>query len=154
MRPYALPLVSLVRRGPRAQLLVLEAMFSLLLAFLRLKTCSFARIARQLGVFVAPGDPRAGGRFLCPRPDQVRAARRVGWAVRSTAALLPSHFLCLHQAMAAHAMLRRRGIACVVHFGRGPEPPFRDGHAWLDAAGVGVTGYPVDPAIAELGCLV
>jgi len=57
--------------------------------------------------------------------------------------------------MAARIMLRRRGIASVMHFGaaKGKENPL-DAHAWLDAAGVEVTGYPVAPGFAEIGCFV
>ena len=57
---------------------------------------------------------------------------------------VPFKAVCLPQAMAARVMLKRRGVASVMHFGaaRGQEKPL-DAHAWLDAAGVEVTGYPV-----------
>jgi hypothetical protein len=68
---------------------------------------------------------------------------------------MPFRALCLQQALAAHAMLRRRGIASVIHFGTARAGQgLADGHAWLDAAGVRVTGYPLDPALTELGCLL
>jgi len=52
--------------------------------------------------------------------------------------------------MAARIMLKRRGVGSVLHFGaaKGENKPF-DAHAWLDAAGVEVTGYPVAKNFAE-----
>jgi hypothetical protein len=52
-------------------------------------------------------------------------------------------------------MLRRRGVASVLHFGaaKGQDRPI-DAHAWLDAAGVEVTGYPVAAQFAEIACFV
>jgi hypothetical protein len=57
--------------------------------------------------------------------------------------------------MAAQAMLRRRGVHSVMHFGaaRGADMPL-DAHAWLDAAGVEVTGYPVAENFTEIACFV
>ena len=52
-------------------------------------------------------------------------------------------------------MLARRGVASVLCFGaaRGEDKPF-DAHAWLDAAGVEVTGYPVAHDFTEIACFV
>jgi len=63
--------------------------------------------------------------------------------------------VCLPQAMAARIMLARRGVSSALHFGaaKGKEKPF-DAHAWLDAAGVEVTGYPIAPNLAEIACFV
>jgi hypothetical protein len=57
--------------------------------------------------------------------------------------------------MAAHSMLARRGVASVMHFGaaKGQDKPL-DTHAWLDAAGVEVTGYPVAKQLTEIACFV
>ena len=61
----------------------------------------------------------------------------------------------LPQAMAARVMLKRRGVASVMHFGaaKGTDKPL-DTHAWLDAAGVDVTGYPVAENFSEIACFV
>jgi len=42
-----------------------------------------------------------------------------------------------------------------MHFSavRGKDKPL-DAHAWLDAAGVQVTGYPVQSKFAEIACFV
>jgi hypothetical protein len=61
----------------------------------------------------------------------------------------------LPQAIAARMMLARRGIASVMHFGaaKGRDKPI-DAHAWLDAAGVEVTGFPVGAEFAEIACFI
>jgi hypothetical protein len=68
---------------------------------------------------------------------------------------VPFKAVCLPQAMAARIMLGRRGVASALHFGaaKGETKPL-DAHAWLDAAGVKVTGYPVALRFAEIACFV
>ena len=68
---------------------------------------------------------------------------------------VPFKAVCLPQAMAARVMLKRRGVKSVMHFGaaKGTDKPL-DAHAWLDAAGVEVTGYPVAENFAEIACFV
>lgn len=94
---------------------------------------------------------RPGGEGQAER----QAALDVGWAVTRTAGYLPFSSLCLAQALAARAMLRRRGIGSVLHVGvaHSRAAPF-EAHAWLDAAGVEVTGYPVPPHLREIGWLL
>ena len=59
------------------------------------------------------------------------------------------------QAMAAHTMLKRRGVASVMHFGAAKsKEKSLEAHAWLDAAGVEVTGYPIAKNFAEIACFV
>jgi hypothetical protein len=68
---------------------------------------------------------------------------------------VPFKAVCLPQAMAAKAMLDRRGITSVMHFGAGfGTTKSIDSHAWLDARGVPVTGYPISPGTAEIACFV
>ncbi len=104
----------------------------------------FPRLARRLGDFVPPSDARARLLARSRRTDQAPLAEEIGWAVTRAARYLPFKAVCLPQAMAARVMLKRRGVASVMHFGaaKGEEKPL-DAHAWLDAAGVEVTGYPV-----------
>lgn len=154
-RSVAHKLRSALTMGPRRQMLVAEAAASMLVARISLAIFPFKRIAKGFGVMVPPNDPRVVASAEGATAEQVRMARTVGWAVRSSAPYMPFRSVCLQQAMAAHAMLRRRGIASVMHFGagKGEEKPI-EAHAWLDAAGVKVTGYPVAPTLAELGCFV
>ena len=87
-------------------------------------------------------------------PLERQAALDVGWAVTRIASYFPESAMCLAQALAARAMLNRRGIASLLHVGvaRSQAAPF-EAHAWLEAAGVEVTGYPVPPHLREIGCL-
>jgi len=49
----------------------------------------------------------------------------------------------------------RRGIDSVLHLGvRDPTRTGLEAHAWLDAGGLNVTGYPVDPALTEVARFV
>jgi hypothetical protein len=135
--------------------LLAEAAAGLLAARVQIAALPFRRIASRLGVFVTPDDPRVASAQAPAPADRTRTAEQVGWAVTRAARHVPFKAVCLPQAMAAHAMLRRRGIASAMHFGarRNDEKPI-DAHAWLDAAGVEVTGYPLDPGMIEIGCFV
>jgi len=149
------PLRRFAQVGHRRRALVIEAVACLLLARLGLIFVPFPTLARRLGTFVPPNDPRA----LAARSDGplqvVALAEDIGWAVTRSARYLPFKAVCLPQAMAARLMLKRRGVASVLHFGaaRGEDKPL-DAHAWLDAAGVEVTGYPVAKKFSEIACFV
>ncbi len=140
--------VSAARRA-----LVVEAVACLLLARLGLIVVPFPTLARRLGQFVPPSDPRVAA--ARKRGPHGALANEIGWAVTRAARHVPFKAVCLPQAMAAQAMLRRRGVVSVMHFGaaRGGEKPL-DAHAWLDAAGVEVTGYPVAAGFVEIACFV
>ena len=60
----------------------------------------------------------------------------------------------LPQAMAARMMLQRRGVPSVLHFGAAKSTgPSLNTHAWLEATGVEVTGFPVSD-FADIACFV
>ena len=141
--------------GPRRQLLVAEASASMAIARISLAIYPFRKLAKGFGAFVPPNDPRALASAAKAGEEHARAAKEIGWAIRTAAPWMPFRSVCLQQAMAAHAMLKRRGIGSVMHFGAGKsvEKPL-DAHAWLDAAGVKVTGYPVASNLSEIGCFV
>jgi len=132
-----------------------EAVLCLLAARLGLIFIPFPRLARRLGSFVPPTDARVAQAQRATALDNARLAEAVGWAVTRAARYVPFKAVCLPQAMAAQAMLRRRGIKSVMHFGaaKGVDKPL-DAHAWLDAAGIEVTGYPVAEGFAEIACFV
>ena len=127
----------------------------MLAARLALIFIPFPRLARHLGSFVPPADARAAQAAIETAPDQARLAEDIGWAVTRAARYVPFKAVCLPQAMAARVMLKRRGVQSVMHFGaaKGTDKPL-DAHAWLDAAGVKVTGYPVAENFAEIACFV
>lgn len=141
--------------GNRRRALLVEAVAWLLLARLALIVIPFPRLARYLGTFMPPADARAAqARWEC-LPAQAPLAEEIGWAVTRSARYVPFKAVCLPQAIAARVMLKRRGVESVLHFGaaKGREKPL-DAHAWLDAAGVEVTGYPVAEGFAEIACFV
>jgi hypothetical protein len=147
------PLLRFAQVDNRRRALVVEAVICLLLSRLALIFIPFPRLARRLGTFVPPGDRRVSP----PPPSQenVRTAEDIGWAVTRSARYVPFKAVCLPQAMAARVMLKRRGVSSVLHFGagKGEDKPL-EAHAWLDAAGVEVTGYPITKNFAEIGCFV
>jgi hypothetical protein len=137
----------------RKRLLLAEAALGLLAARFALMFISFPQLARRFGTLVSVTDSRLLG--ASADPYQALIAVDVGWAVTRAARYVPLKAVCLPQAMAAHRMLRRRGVASVMHFGavRGEAKPL-DTHAWLDAAGVKVTGYPIGEHLTEIACFV
>ncbi len=139
----------------RRRALLAEAVAYLFAARLALIFIPFPRLARLLGTFVPPTDPRAAQAETGAAPDQAELAADIGWAVTRSARYVPFKAVCLPQAMAARVMLKRRGVQSVMHFGaaKGTDKPL-DAHAWLDAAGVEVTGYPVAENFAEIACFV
>ena len=146
-------LLRLGQIEPRQRVLLAEAVLYLLAARLALIVVPFPRLARRLGRFVPPAEARSI--VALPRADHARLAGDIGWAVTRAARYVPFEAVCLPQAMAARVMLRRRGVASTMHFGatKALDKPV-DAHAWLDAAGVEVTGYPVASGFAEIACFV
>ncbi len=139
----------------RRRALLVEAVAYLFAARLALIFIPFPRLARRLGDFVPPRDARATASQAAPTADQTQLAKDIGWAVTRSARYVPFKAVCLPQAMAARVMLKGRGIGSVMHFGaaKGTVKPL-DAHAWLDAAGIEVTGYPVAERFAEIACFV
>lgn len=155
LRSIRHPLRRFAQIDGRRRALIIEAVLCLLLARLALVLVPFPQLARRLGVFVAPGDARVAQARRQGSRAQMDQAAAVGWAVTRAARYLPFKAVCLPQAMAARLMLKRRGIASVLHFGAGKDGERQlDAHAWLDAAGVEVTGYPVGSGLAEIACFV
>jgi hypothetical protein len=139
----------------RRRALLIEAVAGLLAARLALIFIPFPLLARRLGAFVPPSNPRARTTKAAASPEQTHLAEAISWAVTRAAGYVPFKAVCLPQAMAARLMLKRRDVRSVMHIGaaKATDKPF-DAHAWLDAAGVEVTGYPVAADFAEIGCFV
>jgi hypothetical protein len=134
---------------------LIEAAAWLVVARCALVLVPFPRIARRIGTFVPPTDERVALATAVGSGEQCATAREIGWAVGLAARRVPFRAVCLPQAMAARIMLERRGVPSVMRFGgtMGGEPKVFTAHAWLDAAGVKVTGYPVT-GVAEIACFV
>lgn len=71
---------------------------------------------------------------------------RVAWAVEKVGAKPWMNALCLPRALAAHAMLRRRGIASRLCLGVARDEKQLMAHAWIE---IGETKLVLDPAIAR-----
>ena len=137
------------------QRLIVEASVALLVARLR-SLLPFRILARQLGGILAPHSRMVAlGPLASLSQAEADMIFAIRWAVGAVAPWLPFRTLCLQQAIAARAMLERRGIDSVLHLGvRDPTGTALEAHAWLDAGGLNVTGYPVDPALTEVGRFV
>lgn len=70
----------------------------------------------------------------------LREARLVASTIRRLACRLPGRPRCLAQAVAAHFMLRRRGIAHRVRFGVTKAAGAVRAHAWVTVRGVALLG--------------
>ncbi len=130
--------------------LVVEAMAALLAARLR-SLLPFKVLARHLGGMVSPPTGSSAPPASLSS-DEEHVVFAVRWSIAAVAPWLPFRTQCLQQAIAARTMLARRGIGSVLHLGVGdPTGTTLVAHAWLDAGRLQVTGYPVDPALAEVG---
>jgi hypothetical protein len=143
--PFRRKFLIFVRMSGAQRLLVLEAALVLALARLVMITFPFRRIAPWLA-----RAPETG------RRDDALAAR-VREAVDVAARNAPWNAVCLPRAMAAKAMLARRGCGSSFHLG-----VYYDGqgkliaHAWLEAGGagavvVGAEGIPGMTPLARFG---
>lgn len=147
-------LLRVAQVGSSKRALLIEAALGLLEARLTLLVVPFPRLARRFGSLAAPTDSRMS-KEANMNHDQARIAEGVGWAVTRAARYVPFRAVCLPQAIAAQKMLRRRGVASRMHFGVMRERETKlFTHAWLDAAGVEVTGNPVTNRFAEIACFV
>jgi hypothetical protein len=148
------PLRRIVRRigqlSNSRRLLLAEAVYWLGAARVALIAIPFRDLAARFGGVCTPEQAKA----LAPRKyseSDHAIAREVGWAVTRAARYVPFRAVCLPQAIAAQAMLRRRGVASVMHFGVATHKNApMDAHAWLDVGEIEVTGFPVRDDFVEL----
>jgi hypothetical protein len=126
----------LQRHPPRDLLALVEGLVLFSCARLALVLIPFRVISRRLG--------EAGGESPADiDTQQLCEAHRVGWAVRAASRLERAPDTCLAQAIAAHLMLRRRGIPGTVYFGVAiPAPGAMIAHAWVRAGSAILTGEP------------
>ena len=122
----------------RQRLLLLEAALFLGLARLALLALPFGRIAPWL-----QRSPDSGA-------GDTATVLAVGQAVAIAARNVPWNAVCLPQAMAAKAMLARRGQGSALHLGAARAGDGLTAHAWLVAGGEVVVG---EAGIAEVAPL-
>lgn len=118
-----------------------EAVFALGIGAFAVAFVPFRRVAR----FVQS----SGGRPAVSRDDVLP----VRHAVRRAARNVPWRALCFEQALAVRAMLWRRGLSCVLHYGIARERSPRGGlqaHVWVTSGGHMVIGEEVAAQFVEL----
>jgi|HubBroStandDraft_1064217.scaffolds.fasta_scaffold00058_47 hypothetical protein len=132
----------------RRRLRVVEAMLVLAGAALTLRLVPFRRIAARVGE-VAPG---AGTAAAEPSVDP--AVDHVAAALASAVRRLRLRDCCLIMALAGEFMLRRRGVAAVLHLGVARSATGFEGHAWLEAGGRIVCGGRTARAFTPIARIV
>lgn len=139
-----------MRLDPARRILLLRAVAALCAASLKVRRLPFARIANELGPMRPPRPDALSEAFA---PADMARAKDIRWAVDAAARRLPFECACLARALAAHALCRACGLGPVLHMGAQAGQQGRaETHAWLTAAGIGVTGYPLPPDMVEVGC--
>lgn len=74
-----------------------------------------------------------------PRIDQAELVKAVIVAVARAQRRMPGRLVCIHEGIAVHRMLRRRGIASRFHYAVStPRGPLR-AHVWVEVEGRSVT---------------
>lgn len=130
--------------------LTVEAAAWLVLALGLMALLPFRRIAGWFGKAVDGDAPLAG---LADGQSQAEA-RRIGRAVERAVRHLPLNARCLPQAIAAKAMLHRRGIAATMHFGmrlsNDGTGSRMEAHAWVTVGETGVVGVPASAGFTVL----
>lgn len=118
------------RLSGRERVVLVEAMLELGLARARVALRPFGAVAEA-----ASRSPSAFG-------DETAGARReIAWAVTTAARRAPWRAKCLEQGLAAQAMLCRRGVPGVLHYGlkRGAVGDLA-AHVWVTVGGQDVVG--------------
>jgi len=110
--------------------LFLIALMALASVRLGLRLTTFRRLRDSVGRIARPrGSPD-------PTPGE---ADRIGWAVGSAARFLPDA-TCLPQALAAEAILRRRGHPADLRLGVTRDANGVEAHAWVESYGRVIVG--------------
>jgi len=109
-----------------------EAFVTLAAVSIAIKALPFRSLMTRISPPDAPSPPFTASR---------RTITRVRWAVTACADRAPWRAVCFQRGVAAHLMLRRRGVATAVHYG--VKQNAADGlkaHVWVTAGGHDVVG--------------
>lgn len=137
--PFRRKLASFFRLSAADRLLACEAIVFLGMARVAVLILPFRFVAKWL--------ERAPDSGTC----DVMLVRRIGKAVTVAARNVPWNAVCLPQAIAAKAMLARRGHGSAFHLGAAIEPGGKLGaHAWLACGDVIVIGASGMAGVAPL----
>lgn len=116
------------------RMLLAEATFCLLVARLVLIIVPFPRLMRMITRPIRRGEIHGTAR--------VEQRNQVRQAIYTMRLRMQDQTTCLHRAIAAQFMLRRRGISSTIYFGAIRQPG--EGlttHAWVQDGTEGVVGY-------------
>ncbi|MDB5694919.1 MAG: hypothetical protein JWN21_462 [Sphingomonas bacterium] len=105
-----------------------EAGAALILASLAIRWLPFARVLALAGWQGAP------------RRVDAALARRARWAVDRLADVVPWRAVCFQRGLALHWILRRRGMASLLHYGVGREGDGVSAHVWVSLDGAVLIG--------------
>jgi len=121
------------RRKMAGNLMLSEAAVSLLMARLALALISFQHLTRLFAR--RPRTPELTG------PERCWTRGNVQTALARALIRLPFKTTCFHQAIAAQAMLRRRGVGATLCYGAttSPDRQLRT-HVWLQDGMEGIVG--------------
>ena len=136
------------------RVLLVQAAMLLAAYRLALRFVAFRRMAARLGNFVEPHDGRVASLLSGISEQQAVLARKVSWAIDRAVRHVPFDAVCLPQAMAAHTLLKRRGVPSLMHFGVRKVDGKLEAHAWLNAGEVEVTGYPIGLGFTEIASVI
>jgi Transglutaminase-like superfamily len=121
------------RLSSQDRLLLLEAVLWLAITGFAIALLPF----RHVGLLAS----RPIHRPELPRQARAYKLQRIRWAIITTAARVPWRALCFERGLAAHFMLRRRGIPSVLYYGAAQDG--RRGlcaHVWVRDGDVDVIG--------------
>lgn len=123
-------LPRLRRLASRDGLVLAEALGALAAASLAIRLLPFRRVAAA-----------AAGRRVEGAAGDEQAIGRVRWAVEAWGRRVPWRAVCFQKGLAVHWMLRRRGIASLLHYGVGRVESDRlAAHVWVSVSGRDVIG--------------
>lgn len=125
--------------------LLAEAALSLLHARMALRMWPVRTVLRRLERLPNRTSSRSG------TPESALTVNRVRDAVLAVSRHAPLRFVCFPQALAAHAMLRRRGIASRLHYGvrRSADGQLR-AHTWLETEGRTILGGETSSLFSQI----
>ena len=133
-------LARLRRLASRDGLLLAEAFGTLAIASLAIRLLPVRRVAAAAGRSVAESGVA-----------DVQTVARVRWAVEAWGRRVPWRAVCFQRGLAVHWMLRRRGIASLLHYGVGRVDSERlAAHVWVSVGGRDVIGGEEAPKFACL----
>jgi Transglutaminase-like superfamily len=127
----------------RDRALLVESLVALCLASLIIALLPFRSAVRATAWF---------GRSALPaEPERDAARRRVRWAILAVSARLPWRVRCFQRGLAAHWMLRRRGLPAELHYGAATRSGGAvHAHVWVRDGGISVVGGEESPGFTGL----